>query len=254
MAAAESIRPFNARSLVLSVLLGLAPPVLPARALVALAELFGIASGTMRVALSRMVAAGELTLDNDGYRLAGDHLLQRKEAQDAGRRPPPGGWDGTWWVAVVTAPNRSVAERRLFRTLMVNARMGELRPETWMRPANLPGPRPSPRVAVVRGPLAGEDAVRLVGDLWPLDELAALARRLLSDLDEGQRALEVDGATGVPAAITLAAEVVRFLRAEPLLPGSLTPDRWPADQLRTRYASFDRLLGRTLTRTIRAVT
>ena len=81
-------RPFNARSLVLSVLLGLDPPVLPARSLVAVGELFGIAAGTMRTALSRMVAAGELTVDGDGYRLVG-RLLERKAAQDIGRRPAP---------------------------------------------------------------------------------------------------------------------------------------------------------------------
>ena len=50
----------NARSLALSVLLGSHPPELPARAFVSLATLFGIAAGTMRTAISRMLAAGEL--------------------------------------------------------------------------------------------------------------------------------------------------------------------------------------------------
>lgn len=251
--AEHSLRPFNARSLALSVLLGLAPPVLPARALVGLAELFGIAPGTMRVALSRMVAAGELTIDGDGYRLAAERLLERKSAQDIGRRLPPGGWDGAWWVVVVTAPSRSIAERRTFRTQMTNARMGELRPDTWLRPANLPGPRPSPRLAVVRGPLAGEDPHRLVAALWPIDELAAEARTLLSELAVGEARLEADGATMLPEAITLAATVVRFLRAEPLLPPSLTPHPWPPDELRERYAAFDRGLGRALAGAIRVV-
>ena len=95
------IRPFNARSLVLSILLGLDPPVLPVRSLVAIGELFDIAPGTMRTALSRMVAGGDLSVDDAGYRLVG-RLLERKAAQDIGRRPAPGSWDGTWWVAVVT--------------------------------------------------------------------------------------------------------------------------------------------------------
>jgi hypothetical protein len=72
--------PLDARSLALSVLLGSHPPVLPARALVALAELFGIAGGTMRTALSRMVAAGELEAADGRYRLAG-RLLERQRAQ-----------------------------------------------------------------------------------------------------------------------------------------------------------------------------
>ena len=50
----------------------------------------------------------------------------------------------------------------------------------------------------------------------------------------------------LPPAITLAAEVVRFLRAEPLLPPALTPQPWPPDALRERYREFDRALGATL--------
>jgi phenylacetic acid degradation operon negative regulatory protein len=247
------IRPFNARSLVLSVLLGLDPPVLPARALVALADAFGIAPGTVRVALSRMVAGGELTTDGDGYRLTAERLLERKAAQDAGRRPAPR-WDGTWWVAVVTAPNRSVAERRAFRNAMANARMGELRPDTWMRPANLGGPRPSPTLAVVRGPLAGDDPQRLAATLWPLDELAEESRALLTELVDAGSRLADERRESLAAAITLAAAVVRFLRAEPLLPPSLRPDPWPADELRRRYADFDRAVGRALAHTIREIT
>ncbi len=48
----------------------------------------------------------------------------------------------------------------------------------------------------------------------------------------------------------LAAAVVRFLRAEPLLPSALTPDEWPADRLRRRYATYDRALGRVLRRAL----
>jgi len=245
-----AIRPFNARSLVLSVLLGLEPPVLPARALVALAEVFGIAPGTMRTALSRMVAAGELTGDGDGYRLSGP-LLERKAAQDIGRRPAPAAWDGTWVVAVVTAPRRSVAERRAFRTHMANLRMGELRPDTWLRPANLEAPTGDGSLTVVRGPLDGDEPAALAARLWPLPDLASTAAELARRLEAMLPALADRRAEALPPTITLAAEVVRFLRAEPLLPPSLTPQPWPPDELRARYREFDVALGRTLTSTVR---
>jgi phenylacetic acid degradation operon negative regulatory protein len=245
-----AIRPFNARSLVLSVLLGLEPPVLPARALVALAEVFGIAPGTMRTALSRMVAAGELTGDGDGYRLTG-RLLERKTAQDIGRRPAPSAWDGTWVVAVVTAPRRSVADRRAFRTHMANLRMGELRPDTWLRPANLEMPTGDGSLAVVRGPLDGDDPAALAARLWPLPELASTAAELGRRLEAMLPALADRRAEALPPTITLAAEAVRFLRAEPLLPPSLTPQPWPPDELRIRYREFDVALGRTLVHTVR---
>jgi phenylacetic acid degradation operon negative regulatory protein len=64
------LQPLDARSVALSVLLGSHPPALPARALVALAELFGIAGGTMRTALSRMVAARELSASHGFSELA----------------------------------------------------------------------------------------------------------------------------------------------------------------------------------------
>ena len=105
------VRPFNARSLVLSVLLGLPEPRLPASAIQRLTGPFGIAAGTLRTALSRMVAAGELANDGGDYELRG-RLLERKAAQDIGRRPPGDAWDGTWWIAAVTAPSRTVARSR----------------------------------------------------------------------------------------------------------------------------------------------
>jgi phenylacetic acid degradation operon negative regulatory protein len=242
------IRPLNARSLVLSVLLGVDPPVLPARSLVRLAELFGIAPGTMRTALSRMVAAGELVGDADGYRLVG-RLLERKAAQDIGRRPAPGAWDGTWIVAVVTTTRRDVAERRAFRTHMANLRMGELRPDTWMRPANLSGPDGDPGLAVVRGPLVGEEPGALAARLWTLAAMADAAGELTARVEDMLAPLAAHRAEALPAAITLAAEVVRFLRAEPLLPPALTPQPWPPDALRDRYRRLDRALGQALAHT-----
>ena len=244
------MRPLNARSLVLSLLLGLDPPQLSARALVRLAELFGIAPGTMRTALSRMAASGELAGDADGYRLVG-RLLERKAAQDIGRRPPSGAWDGEWVVAVVTAPRRDVAARRAFRTHMANLRMGELRPDTWLRPANLAGPDGNDGLVVVRGPLEGEDPPTLAARLWPLPAIASEALDLRRRLDAALPDLADRRPEALPATITLAAEVVHFLRAEPVLPPSLTPQPWPPDALRDEYREFDRALGRTLVNAIR---
>lgn len=246
-----AIRPLNARSLVLSVLLGLDPPVLPSRALVTLGDMFGIAGGTMRTALSRMVAAGELSADADGYRLTG-RLLERKVSQDIGRRPAPETWDGDWVVAVVTAPRRSVADRRAFRTHMANLRMGELRPDTWMRPANLDGPDGDDLLAVVQGPLTGDDPVALAQRLWPLPTIAATATALIARLDAARPALEDRHPDALPAAITLAAEVVHFLRAEPLLPPALTTQPWSPDELRVAYRTFDVAIGRALRHIVRA--
>jgi phenylacetic acid degradation operon negative regulatory protein len=129
--------------------------------------------------------------------------------------------------------------------------MGELRPDTWLRPANLHGPDGDDGLVVVRGPLAGEDPEALARRLWPLPELAATARDLGRRLDATLPGLADRRPEALPATITLAAEVVRFLRAEPLLPPTLTPQPWPPDALRDRYRDVDRAVGQTLATVLR---
>ena len=79
------IRPLNARSLILSVLLGLPRPRLAASSPARLAELFGIAPGTMRTAISRMLATRELAAVDGGYELRGER------------------WDWSWFRATANA-------------------------------------------------------------------------------------------------------------------------------------------------------
>lgn len=241
----SDVRPFNARSLVLSVLLGLPGGRLSTPAIARLGELFGIADGTVRTAVSRMARAGELIAHGGGYELAG-RLLERKAAQDLGRRPPPARWDGSWWIVAVTAPSRAVTDRREFRTRMVNARMGELRPDTWLRPANVAEPRLDGHALAVRGPLLGYDADRLVGELWDLGSIGERCGVLQRRLDDGAARLDVLGADALADAMLLAADVVRFLREEPFLPADLAPPEWPVDALRAAYSRFDRDFGRRL--------
>src|SRR5690349_17950414 len=93
------VRPLTARSVIASTLLGITPPRLPAAALVASGEKFGVAPGTTRVALSRMVDAGELSAGDDAtYALAG-LLLERHARQEQGRHPRTRAWSGAWRIA-----------------------------------------------------------------------------------------------------------------------------------------------------------
>ncbi len=110
-AATLGLRPLTARSVLASALLGEDPPELPVSHLVALAGLFGVSPNGARVALSRMVGAGEAATDGDGrYRLAG-HLLERRRRQEASLRAEGGPWDGTWHLVVVAAPASPPAHR-----------------------------------------------------------------------------------------------------------------------------------------------
>ena len=235
IATGSGLRPLTPRSIVLSVLLGSHPPAMPVGRLVEFTSLFGINAGTVRTALSRMVTAGELDVDDGVYRLAGA-LLVRQAEQDAGRLDPPAAWDGSWWVAVVTADRRTVAERREFRARAVGARLGELRPDTWMRPANIDVPNDLADVVLTRGPLLSGDPGRLVSRLWDLDTLDAQARELTARLHDAAEQLgsAARDAGLVEAFVTLAA-CQRFLRTEPQLPVELAASR-SAGELRRDYA------------------
>lgn len=244
------LRPLGARSIVLSVLLGNHPPAMNVGTLVRFAQLFDIAPGTLRTALSRMVGAGELDNEGGTYRLTG-RMLGRQVEQDLGLEAPPDAWDGTWWTATVTAERRDVADRRSFRAAMVAARMGELRPDTWLRPANLPTPLTTDDMVLLRGDLASGSGRSLAKRLWDLDGIGQRARELTRALVDVSAGLEEEPATSVAPTFVVSAACVRFLRVEPKLPEALQPDRSTAE-LRAAYAERNRAFRSALRAVVRS--
>src|ERR1700747_1131531 len=194
-----SITPLTARSVALSTLLGYHPPALPISALVKVGELFGIADRATRVALTRMVKDGDVTVDHGVYRLS-ERLLRRQAEQDALTSPPTRRWTGGWEMAIVTSTTRPLAERVALGKSMVRHRMGELREGVWMRPDNLS--------RELDGGLGDQgkffvchhsDSPSLAASLWDLPGWAAEADRLLTVLDEAERL--GDGCTGTAVGI-----------------------------------------------------
>ncbi|MFI1797615.1 PaaX family transcriptional regulator C-terminal domain-containing protein [Streptomyces sp. NPDC020379] len=224
------LRPLTARSVVLSTLLGHHPPALPASALVRAGALFGTAEGTVRTALTRMVAAGDLEARDGTYRLT-DRLLARQARQDDSRAPRTRAWDGGWEIAVVTTERRAPADRAALRQAMAALRLAELREGCWLRPANLVRDRPAvvaEQCAVLTGRPEGDPA-RLAARLWDLDGWAARAVALEAALRPG----------GLAEQFTVSAAVLRHLLADPVLPAALLPPHWPGERLRERYEAFD---------------
>ena len=104
----------TARSVVLSVLLGAHPASASAAELLLLTSDFGIRESTVRVALTRMVGAGDLMRSADGYRLS-DRLLARQRRQDDAINPRRQPWDGTWTTAVITSVGTEPRTRAALR-------------------------------------------------------------------------------------------------------------------------------------------
>lgn len=219
----------TARSVVLSVLLGAHPAWATAGDLVRLTADFGLREPTVRVALTRMVGAGDLVRSADGYRLS-DRLLSRQRRQDDAIHPRVRPWDGSWATLVITSIGTDARTRAALRSALLDARFGELREGVWLRPDNVSrglGPDIADRVRV----LHARDAApaELAARLWDLDGWAATGRQLLADLA---------AAPDMPARFVTAAAMVRHLRTDPVLPAELLPAAWPGDELRRKYTDF----------------
>ncbi len=245
----DTRRPLTARSVIASTLLGVDPPRLPARALVRSGELFGLREGATRTALSRMVAAGEVVADDDGYALVGPllarHARQQTARRPAGERQVEAAWDGTWELVVVTAERRPAADRSAFRDAARRLRLGEVREGLWGRPDDLePSRQPEDRAVVddqatwVRGARPDEPAVFVAA--FDLDGWAAGARSLVDEMTGAQPRLDDGDIGALGDTFVTAAAVLRHLVADPMLPGSLLPDRWPGAELRSAFDRFDR--------------
>lgn len=229
------LRPLTARSIVLSTLLGHHPPRLPARVLVRVGELFGVAEGTVRVALSRMIAAGDLEQDEHGYGLTA-RLLDRQARQDESRAPRLRTWDGGWEIAVVTAERRPAADRAALRRTMTRLRLAELREGTWARPANLDralGADVTAQCTVFTAAAPAGDPIALAARLWDLPGWARRARVLSAALDRTDDLAD---------RFTVSAAALRHLLADPVLPESMVPTSWPGTGLRRRYDAFEQEL------------
>lgn len=219
----------TARSVVLSVLLGAHPACASASELLRLTADFGIKESALRVALTRMVGAGDLIRSADGYRLS-DRLLARQQRQDHAIDPRVRPWNGDWVTVIVTSVGNDARTRATLRAAMHDKRFGELREGVWIRPDNLELDLDAEVDARVRVLRARDDApAELAARLWDLPAWARAGRQLLD---------EMATAAGIPGRFVVAAAMVRHLLTDPVLPDELLPPDWPGARLRATYHDF----------------
>jgi phenylacetic acid degradation operon negative regulatory protein len=231
----------------LSLLLGMHPPRLAAAELVRWCALFDVDERAARTALSRMTGVGEVRASDAVYEL-GSRVLERQRRQDVAvaDESPTQSWDGSWWIRVVTADDRTARSRAALRAEMAAAHFAEQREGVWTRPRNPPsdGNAPTAQAADalaqcrtwVAEPV--DDPGELAAALWDLGVLGDGANDALHRLDEARRMLGRDGSPAIPAAFRAGAEALVHLRADPRLPAALVPQPWPADALRAAYRDY----------------
>lgn len=183
----------------------------------------------MRVALTRMVSAGDLIRSAGGYRLS-DRLLARQRRQDEAMRPQERPWLGDWIMLVVTSVGTDARSRAALRNTMYHKRFSELREGVWLRPDNLDFALDDDVQARVRVLKVRDDApAQLAGQLWDLSGWADTGHQLLAEMAR---------AADIPRRFVVAAAIVRHLLTDPMLPAELLPQQWPGARLRAAYRDF----------------
>jgi phenylacetic acid degradation operon negative regulatory protein len=245
-------RPLSARSLVASLLLRTRPPRMRASRLVQWCELFGVAEGTTRVALSRMVERGELRTRDGVYELAG-RVQKRQGAQDWSLDPVLSRWRGGWRVGVVVPGPREASERAALRDAMRRVRCAPLREGVWTRPDNLPrASAPAESWSIVDAQCLwwssrpDDDPVALAAKLFDSARWSQRAEMLTKRLSVVTRALAHSDDGALADGFVAGAASLAHIRADPLLPHELVADASAGDELRRTYRTYEATFSQAL--------
>jgi phenylacetic acid degradation operon negative regulatory protein len=245
----------SAKSLILDLLSTLRRGTMPVAALVQAGGLFGLADNNVRVALARLLAAGNVERDERGrYRLgpAAEPVNRQVGSwRRIGERVRP--WAPGTWLAVHTAGLAEAGRDRNRREQALRfLGFAELTPGLSLRPANLRGGvagatrelhalglDPAAIVCAVSG--LGPDAEARARGLWDAAGLAEGYRRSLAALSESEHHLagKSDGEAMVESFL-LGGRVMRQLVFDPLLPDPIVPVA-ERDALVAALRGYDRL-------------
>ena len=212
---------------------------MPVRALLRAAEVFGISENSLRVALARLLAAGQLTRNERGfYELAAEarvvqlHVSSWQSIED--RLVP---WRGHW--IAVHGPTTGVGrgrQRRRHERALAFVGLGELEPELWIRPDNVVG-----GVAAIRRRLGelGLEGARVFGlhdfdaeteqrarGLWDAWDLTARYAKMRATIEESSATLlQQPVEQAVVESFLIGGAALRLLAFDPLLPEPLVDAR-----------------------------
>ncbi|MDJ0396594.1 PaaX family transcriptional regulator C-terminal domain-containing protein [Rhodococcus sp. G-MC3] len=224
------VRKLTARSAVLSALLGAHPAEASAAGILAMATKLGFQHSAVRVALTRLVAAGDLDRSEGMYRLS-PRLIRRQRRQDFALQHEASTWDGSWRLAIVTTGAEDSTDRAALRTALRAAKFGEVREGVWGRPNNIPTTvraDASERLSLFTAVPDGDPA-ELVEHAFAPQEWAGVAEELIRMLRDAPTLVE---------RFEIAAAIVRHILDDPLLPAEALPTDWPGHDIRETYEAF----------------
>lgn len=227
----------SAKSLVLDLLSTLRRGAMPVRALVEAASLFGIAENSVRVALSRLSAAGLVESDERGRYRMGSSAAAVRDRVTSWRRLDERvvDWRGDWIAVLPAAGGTARAERRRSERALRWMGFRELRRGLSIRPDNLAGGIDAVRselheMGLASGALVCE--LRALDEwseararsLWDAEERAAVYRALRRGIEASARRLRrLPESEAMVESFLRGGPVLRQLVLDPLLPESIEP-------------------------------
>ena len=229
----------TAKSLTLDLLSSLRGGAMPVAALVSAAGLFGIDENALRVAIARLLSAGQIARDERGqYRLGeAAHAIDRRVLGWRSAEQRTARWSGGWWlVRSGTLPPPRSRERQAREHALRMLGFRELSSGMFLRPDNL---RAS--LAELHGELRelGLEADALLAQvreldpasdararrLWKRDGFALAYRRSLEELAASEaRLARLPEDEAMVESFVLGGRVIRELVLDPLLPDPLAPE------------------------------
>jgi phenylacetic acid degradation operon negative regulatory protein len=227
----------SARSLLLDLLSTLRRGSMPVRALVEAGSLFGIAEGSIRVALTRGLGEGLLERDERGAYRLGERATAVAERVASWRRLETRlrPWSGGWLTAIAAnVPSTRPEQRRHARALRLLG-FRELTRNVAVRPDNLAGGVDAARAELTRFELApgsivcalhGLDAVSeaRARTLWDGDRLVDGYRSARQTLDaSAERIDRLPESEAMVESFRLGGAALRRLTLDPLLPEPIVP-------------------------------
>jgi phenylacetic acid degradation operon negative regulatory protein len=233
------VRRPTAKTLTLDLLSSLRGEAMPVAALVAAARVFRIDENALRVAIARLLGAGQIARDERGqYRLgAAAHAIDRRVLGWRNAEARTTKWSGGWWLvrAGAALPGGTRARRPRERALRLLG-FAEFAPGLALRPDNLQlsletlrgelrelGLEPDALVARV-AELDAESETRARA-LFRREAVAAAYRRSLAELAASEARLpRLPEERAMAESFLLGGRVIRELVLDPLLPEPLAPE------------------------------
>lgn len=236
----------------LALLAGARGEPLRAPVLIGAAELLGVSANAMRIALSRLLAAGDVSSPARGvYALSAQHLAALAHVHTFrtgfARRVPFGGE----FCAVLTShlPRRNASAVRRRDSALILSGFREYRPGVYLRPDNLAGGRAAladhllqlglDQAADVLGMRLDAAQLQRVEQLYDVKSDAKRAAALCTRVSALLATMATRPARKVAiAAFWLGDEVLRFLARDPLLPEGMA-DPQPRRALAEAMSELD---------------